>query len=123
MAVTLPGLRAPDRRPSVPATVQVPSSLAGKGYGCKGFRAECHRRGTEPTIPRRGRKHIKGLGRLRYVVEQGIALLHQFRRPGHPPGTPPPRSLRQPRLRPHLLVPLDHKAKTKIVLKAQRARK
>ena len=25
-------------------------------------------------------KHIKGLGKLRYVVEQTFALLHQFRR-------------------------------------------
>ncbi|GAB7051236.1 hypothetical protein JCM9534A_63620 [Catenuloplanes indicus JCM 9534] len=57
-----------------------PVLLADKGYDSKGFRAECRRRGTEPIIPQRGRKHIKGLGRLRYVVEQGIALLHQFRR-------------------------------------------
>ncbi len=35
---------------------------------------------TEPIIPRRGSKSIKGLGKLRYVVEQTFGLLHQFRR-------------------------------------------
>ena len=35
---------------------------------------------TEPIIQRRGAKGLKGLGRLRYVVEQTISPLHQFRR-------------------------------------------
>jgi transposase len=57
-----------------------PVLLADKGYDSAGFRAACRHRGTEPIIPQRGHKRIKGLGKLRYVVEQGIALLHQFRR-------------------------------------------
>ncbi|MEV5987148.1 hypothetical protein AB0L85_19325 [Streptomyces sp. NPDC052051] len=31
-------------------------------------------------ISRRGSPNIKGLGKLRYVVEQTFALLHQFKR-------------------------------------------
>ncbi|MCZ0983407.1 hypothetical protein O1L60_42040 [Streptomyces diastatochromogenes] len=31
-------------------------------------------------ISRRGAPNIKGLGKLRYVVEQTLALLHQFNR-------------------------------------------
>lgn len=54
--------------------------LADKGYDSHAFREACLRRGTEPIIPRRGGKKIKGLGRLRYVVEQTFGLLHQFRR-------------------------------------------
>lgn len=57
-----------------------PVLLADKGYDSAGFRAACRQRRIEPIIPQRGRKNIKGLGKLRYVVEQGIALLHQFRR-------------------------------------------
>ena len=37
-------------------------------------------RGIAPAIARRGDPHGSGLGVLRYVVEQTIALLHQFRR-------------------------------------------
>jgi hypothetical protein len=33
-----------------------------------------------PVIARRGVPHGSGLGEYRYVVEQGIALLHWFRR-------------------------------------------
>ena len=54
--------------------------LADKGYDSHAFREACRRRHTEPIIPRRGGKNIKGLGRLRYVVEQTFGLLHQFRR-------------------------------------------
>ena len=57
-----------------------PVLLADKGYDGARFRNACQQRQTEPIIPPRGRKTIKGLGRLRYVVEQCIALLHQFRR-------------------------------------------
>jgi hypothetical protein len=34
-----------------------------------------------PVISRKGAPNIKGLGKLRYVVEQTFALLHQFKRP------------------------------------------
>lgn len=54
--------------------------LADKGYDSQAFRDACHARRTEPIIPRRGGKNIKGLGRLRYVVEQTFGLLPQFRR-------------------------------------------
>ena len=54
--------------------------LADKGYDSQAFRDACRRRRTDPIIPRRGSKGIKGLGKLRYVVEQTFGLLHQFRR-------------------------------------------
>lgn len=54
--------------------------LADKGYDSQAFRDACHQRRTEPIIPKRQTTGIKGLGKLRYVVEQTIALLHQFRR-------------------------------------------
>ncbi|MFE0085796.1 hypothetical protein [[Kitasatospora] papulosa] len=33
-----------------------------------------------PVISRKGAPNIKGLGKLRYVVEQTFALLHHFKR-------------------------------------------
>ena len=48
--------------------------LADKGYDSRSFRDACRRRRTEPIIPRRGGKNIKGLGKLRYVVEQTFGL-------------------------------------------------
>ena len=33
-----------------------------------------------PVISRKGTPNIKSLGKLRYVVEQTFALLHQFKR-------------------------------------------
>ncbi|WP_328841639.1 hypothetical protein [Streptomyces europaeiscabiei] len=33
-----------------------------------------------PAVTRKGASNIKGLGRLRYVVEQAFALLHQLKR-------------------------------------------
>ncbi len=54
--------------------------LADKAYSSKAFRQACHERGTEPIIPKPKTPGIKGLGKLRYVVEQTFALLHQFRR-------------------------------------------
>jgi hypothetical protein len=40
----------------------------------------CRERGTEPIIPKPKTPSVKVLGKLRYVVEQTFALLHQFRR-------------------------------------------
>ncbi|MFC1408622.1 hypothetical protein ACEZCY_04915 [Streptacidiphilus sp. N1-12] len=37
-------------------------------------------RGILPVISRRGLPDIHGLDKLRYVVEQTLALLHQFKR-------------------------------------------
>jgi transposase len=54
--------------------------LADKAYSSQAFRQACIERGTEPIIPKPKTPGIKGLGKLRYVVEQTFALLHQFRR-------------------------------------------
>ena len=54
--------------------------LADKGYDSDAFRRHCWDRGTQPIIPNRKTSGVKGLGKLRYVVEQTFALLHQFRR-------------------------------------------
>ena len=54
--------------------------LADKAYSSQAFRQACRERGTEPIIPKPKTPGIKGLGKLRYVVEQTFALLHQFRR-------------------------------------------
>ncbi|MFI6079115.1 transposase [Actinoplanes sp. NPDC051343] len=62
----------PHRRFDVP--------LADTGYDSEAFRQACRERGMQPIIPRRKTSRIKGLGKLRYVLEQTIALLHQFRR-------------------------------------------
>lgn len=45
-------------------------------------RQACRERATEPIITKPRTPHIKGLGKLRYVVQQTFALLHEFRRPG-----------------------------------------
>ncbi|MFJ2008724.1 IS5 family transposase [Streptomyces chartreusis] len=58
-----------------------PASLLGdKGYDSNPDRRELHRRKILPVISRKGAPNIKGLGKLRYVVEQTFALLHQFKR-------------------------------------------
>jgi transposase len=54
--------------------------LADKAYSSAAFRQARRERGTEPIIPQPRTTGIQGLGRLRYVVEQTFALLHQFRR-------------------------------------------
>ncbi|MGC9544760.1 hypothetical protein [Streptomyces sp. UG1] len=41
---------------------------------------ELRRRRILPVISRKGSPNIKGLGKLRYVVEQTFALHHQFKR-------------------------------------------
>lgn len=62
----------PRRRPE--------SVLGDKAYDSKAVRHELRRRRIFPVISRKGAPNIKGLGRLRYVVEQTFALLHQFKR-------------------------------------------
>ncbi|MEV6020018.1 hypothetical protein [Streptomyces sp. NPDC051997] len=44
------------------------------------MRRELQRRRIMPVISRKGAPNIKGLGKLRCVVEQTFALLHQFKR-------------------------------------------
>ncbi|CAL9656566.1 IS5 family transposase ISBugl2 (plasmid) [Streptomyces sp. enrichment culture] len=62
----------PRRRPA--------SVLGDKAYDSKAVRLELRRRRILPVISRKGAPNIKGLGKLRYVVEQTFALLHQFKR-------------------------------------------
>lgn len=58
-----------------------PDSLLGdKGYDSNPNRRELRKQRTLPVISRKGAPDIQGLGRLRYVVEQTFALLHQFTR-------------------------------------------
>ncbi|AGL14837.1 transposase, IS4 family protein [Actinoplanes sp. N902-109] len=94
--------------------------LADKGYDSEAFRQACRERGTQPIIARRKTARIKGLGKLRYVVEHD----HRVTAPVPPPrdslGTTPghPRQLGQPRLRPDLLATLDQIPPAEIVLAA-----
>lgn len=58
-----------------------PDALLGdKGYDSNPNREELRKRWILPVISRRGALIIQGLGKLRYVVEQTLALLHQFKR-------------------------------------------
>ncbi|WNM29292.1 IS5 family transposase [Streptomyces sp. Li-HN-5-11] len=58
-----------------------PDSLLGdKGYDSNLNRRELSKRRILPVISRRGASNIKGLGKLRYVIEQTFALFHQFKR-------------------------------------------
>ncbi|WP_405966002.1 IS5 family transposase (plasmid) [Streptomyces sp. NBC_00723] len=58
-----------------------PDSLLGdKAYDSKAVRHQLRRRRILPVISRKGAPNIKGLGKLRHVVEQTFALLHQFKR-------------------------------------------
>jgi transposase len=58
-----------------------PEALLGdKGYDSNTHRDELRRRQILPIISRKGSPNIKGMGKLRYVVEQTFALLHHFKR-------------------------------------------
>ncbi|MDX3229633.1 IS5 family transposase [Streptomyces sp. ME19-01-6] len=58
-----------------------PDTLLGdKAFDSKAVRRELRKRRIMPVISRKGALNIKGLGKLRYVVEQSFALLHQFKR-------------------------------------------
>ncbi|MBJ6613822.1 IS5 family transposase [Streptomyces sp. I4(2020)] len=58
-----------------------PDALLGdKGYDSNPHRKELLRRGILAIISRKGQPDIQSLGKLRYVVEQTFALLHQFKR-------------------------------------------
>ncbi|WP_240449980.1 IS5 family transposase [Streptomyces sp. S1] len=58
-----------------------PQALLGdKGYDSDPNRRELLKRRILPVISCRGTPNIEGLGKLRYVVEQTFALLHQFKR-------------------------------------------
>jgi len=44
------------------------------------YRAALRKRRILPVISRKDAPNIKGMGKLRYVVEQTFALLHRFKR-------------------------------------------
>lgn len=54
--------------------------LADKGYDSAKVRTALTKRRIQHFIPKRGTKGIIGLGKIRWVVEQTIAHLHQFKR-------------------------------------------
>lgn len=58
-----------------------PDALLGdKGYDSNPHREELRKRRILPVISRRGALNIKGMGKLRSVVEQTFALLHHVKR-------------------------------------------
>jgi transposase len=63
---------APKRRPRV--------VVADKAYHSSDRVVALHIRGITPMLPPRGQPEIRGLGRLRWVVERTLSWLHQFRR-------------------------------------------
>ncbi|MEW1568889.1 transposase [Streptomyces sp. NPDC093509] len=57
-----------------------PKALLGdKGHDSNPNRDELRERRILPVISRRGAPNIKGMDKLRYVVEQTFPLLHQFK--------------------------------------------
>ncbi|MHC3456062.1 IS5 family transposase [Streptomyces prasinus] len=54
--------------------------LGDKAYGSRAAHRELRRRRMLPMISRKGSPNIKGLSKLRYVVEQTFALFHQLKR-------------------------------------------
>jgi hypothetical protein len=56
------------------------TSRQSPGSNSRANHRELRRRRILPVISHRGEENIHGLGKLRYVVEQTFALLHQFER-------------------------------------------
>jgi transposase len=54
--------------------------VADRGYDHHKYRRLLRARGIAHRIARRGTAHGSGLGRQRWVVERGLAHLHNFRR-------------------------------------------
>lgn len=54
--------------------------LADRGYDSEPHRHDLRHRRIRPVIARRRTENGSGLGVYRYVVEQTVALLHQFKR-------------------------------------------
>jgi transposase len=66
-------------KPGTP--LQVPKKLsADRAYDSDPHRSQLRERRITPQIARRNTPHGSGLGVVRYVVEQTLSLLHQFRR-------------------------------------------
>ena len=71
----------PPIKGKVGAPLRKPQEVMGdRGYHDDNRRMMLSCRGIATAIARRGRPHGSGLGIFRYVVEQTIALFHQFRR-------------------------------------------
>jgi transposase len=71
----------PPIKGKVGAPLRKPKRVLGdRAYDSKAHSAELKEKGIHPLIARRREAHGSGLGVFRYVVEQSIALLHQFRR-------------------------------------------
>ena len=63
------------------APLTKPQSVMGdRGYDSDRHRQKLSGKAIRTEIARRNTEHGSGLGIFRYVVEQSIALLHQFRR-------------------------------------------
>ena len=63
------------------APLRKPKQVMGdRAYHDDGRRMSLSCRGIATAIARRGQPHGSGLGIFRYVAEQTLALLHQFRR-------------------------------------------
>jgi len=72
----IPAIRGKPGRP-----LHKPKKVMGdRGYDSDPHRAALEDRGISSSIARRNTEHGSGLGKYRYVVEQTLALLHQFRR-------------------------------------------
>ena len=71
----------PPVRGKAGAPLKKPEEVMGdRAYDSDPHRAELSARGIDTSLARRREPHGSGLGMFRYVVEQTIALLHQFRR-------------------------------------------
>jgi transposase len=65
----------------VGAPLRKPRQVMGdRAYDSDPHRRKLSVRGIATAIARRGEEHGSGLGVFRYVVEQTLALFHQFRR-------------------------------------------
>lgn len=53
---------------------------ADRAYDSEPHRAAIEHLGITPALARKGTEHGSGLGKIRWVVEQTVALLHWFRR-------------------------------------------
>ncbi|MEE1671583.1 hypothetical protein RCR19_39865 [Streptomyces sp. WAC07094] len=74
-------MSAASDRPPLPHQSHLQDRVtSSKGYDSNLNREELRKRRILPVISRKGAPNIKGLGKLRYVVEQTFALLHQFKR-------------------------------------------
>lgn len=73
--------KIPPIRGKVGAPLRKPKALHGdRAYDSEPHRLQLRKLGIVTVVARRRTDHVSGLGVLRYVVEQTIGLLHQFRR-------------------------------------------